>query len=111
MQCDQAAGTCPIKVPAPGFALVMLTDEAAAGSEPLATQTYATTAHTKTQNTATIDQGVLETSNGHSGKDREMGGSTSRGSANAAGGREVPGVAVLLAMLGGAGVLMKALRR
>ena len=111
VQCDQTAGTCPIKVPAPGFALVMMNDQAAAGSEPMATQTYSTTALTKTLNTATLASGVLETSNGHSGKDRLNGGSTSKGSANGARPSIAPSITVLVAMLLGASVLMKAFHR
>jgi len=77
------ANGCTIPVPAPGFALVFLDNTA----EPLkigqATQTFATTAHTKAHNTATYDPSVLATSNGHSGMDRDGFGSTSSGSVSA----------------------------
>ena len=81
IQCDQTAGTCTIPVPAPGFALVFLSQSAEQNSEPAATETFSTTAVTKTVNTATIDASVLATSNGHSGKDRKLG-STSKGSSS-----------------------------
>ena len=42
-----------------------------------ATKTFSTSAYTKTMNTARVPLGVLETSNGHSGVDREQLGSTS----------------------------------
>ena len=105
--CDTTAGTCLINVPAPGFALVMLSDSAAQNSEPQATQTYATTALTKTYNTATVDQSVLETSNGHTGKDRFLG-STSKGSSGA--GRAsgvIPSLTAVFAVLASVGVLYR----
>lgn len=110
--CDTTNNVCVIKVPAPSFALVMWTPDAEAGSEPAGTQTFSTTAVTKTANTATIDTSVLATSNGHSGKDRITGGSTSKGSSGA--GRAagvVPSLTVLVGMLAGAGVLMKTFTR
>ena len=79
--CDTAANTCTITVPAPGFALVFLNDKAFEDSTPSGnTLTFATTARTRTVNTATIDPKALETSNGHSGKDRVNMQSTSKGS-------------------------------
>ena len=79
--CDTANNTCTVRVPAPGFALVFLNDKAYTDSVPSGNVvTFATTAYTKTINTATIDPKVLETSNGHSGKDRVKMGSTSKGS-------------------------------
>ncbi|PSS11012.1 hypothetical protein PHLCEN_2v3308 [Hermanssonia centrifuga] len=112
VECDTTANVCPIRVPAPGFALVMMTDDSASGSEPTGTMTFATTALTKTANTATIDQSVLETSNGHSGKDRIIGGSTSKGSSGAGKAAGItPSVAVLVAMLAGAGMFMKVFSR
>ncbi|KAH8827233.1 hypothetical protein DL96DRAFT_1464492 [Flagelloscypha sp. PMI_526] len=54
--------TCSVQVPSPGFVLVFLNPDTA--KQPPA-QTYTTTALTKTQNTATVDPGVLATSNGH----------------------------------------------
>ena len=79
--CDAASNTCTVNVPAPGFALVFLSDKAYTDSVPSGeVVTFATTAYTRTINTATIDPKVLETSNGHSGKDRVKMGSTSKGS-------------------------------
>jgi hypothetical protein len=79
--CDATTNTCTVTVPAPGFALVFLNDQAYTDSTPSGpTTTFATTAFTKGINTATIDPQVLETSNGHSGKDRTGFSSTSKGS-------------------------------
>ena len=79
--CDTTTNTCTVTVPAPGFALVFLNDKAYTDSTPSGeTVTFATTAFTKTINTATIDPQVLKTSNGHSGKDRVNMRSTSKGS-------------------------------
>jgi len=79
--CDAASNTCTITVPAPGFALVFLNDQGYTDSTPSGdTITFATTAVTRTINTATVDPRVLETSNGHSGKDRTGMRSTSKGS-------------------------------
>ena len=79
--CDATTNTCTITVPAPGFALVFLNDQAYADSTPSGpTVTFATTAFTKTINTAAVDPQVLETSNGHSGRDRAYFRSTSKGS-------------------------------
>ncbi|KAG7447455.1 glycoside hydrolase family 79 protein [Guyanagaster necrorhizus] len=80
--CDQNANnTCLIPVPAPGFALVFLNDEAFTETAGASSMTFATTALTKTVNTATVDQAVLSTSNGHSGM-KDVLGSTSKGSQN-----------------------------
>ncbi|KAF9030078.1 hypothetical protein BDZ89DRAFT_1091658 [Hymenopellis radicata] len=46
----------------------------------VASTTFATSTYTKLDNTATIDQTVLETSNGHSGVDAQEFSSTSKGS-------------------------------
>ena len=79
--CDTTTNTCTVTVPAPGFALVFLNDKAFEDSTPSGnTITFATTARTKTVNTATIDPKALETSNGHRGKDRVKMQSTSKGS-------------------------------
>lgn len=82
VNCDQANNVCSIKVPAPGAALVFLTDSALSEVEEGKATTYPTTAQTKMYNTATIDPAVLATSNGHSGmgqKGKSLG-STSKGS-------------------------------
>ena len=79
--CDTGTNTCTVTVPAPGFALVFLNDKAYEDSTPSGnTLTFATTARTRTINTATIDPKALATSNGHSGKDRVDMTSTSKGS-------------------------------
>ncbi|EMD34954.1 glycoside hydrolase family 79 protein [Gelatoporia subvermispora B] len=77
--CDTGANACQVRVPAPGFALVFMTNDALEEATPTSTATFATTAYTKTMNTASIDPSVLATSNGHSGKDLQLG-STSSGS-------------------------------
>ncbi|GJE89063.1 glycoside hydrolase family 79 protein [Phanerochaete sordida] len=106
--CDTTAGTCTINVPAPGFALVYVSDTAVQDSEPAATATFSTTALTKTVNTATIDQSVLATSNGHSGKDRFTG-STSKGSSGASRAAGViPSLTAVFAVLATVGIFFKA---
>ncbi|KAJ7235652.1 glycoside hydrolase family 79 protein [Mycena rebaudengoi] len=85
--CDTTALTCSVKVPAPGFALVFLSDAAETETLGAPSTTFKTTALTRTQNTATVDPSILATSNGHGGSadplllDKGLG-STSRGSAN-----------------------------
>ncbi|KAI6017864.1 glycoside hydrolase family 79 protein [Pisolithus marmoratus] len=65
--CDEANGVCNVKVPAPGAALVFLSDQALEESDPGPTMTFPTTAYTKLHNTATVDPSVLATSNGNMG--------------------------------------------
>ncbi|KAJ4489869.1 glycoside hydrolase family 79 protein [Lentinula aciculospora] len=77
--CDQSAQVCSVSVPAPGAALVFLTDELTE-TEGAPSTTFATTTVTKTGNTATIDASVLATSNGRNGSSPL--GSSSKGSAN-----------------------------
>lgn len=89
-------GKCPVTVPAPGFALVFLSDDAM--NEPNPTATYATTAYTKVKNTATVDPVVLATSNGHSGLDTINLGSTSSGSNGAVTAAAVSGTVMLAAL-------------
>ena len=115
VQCDQASNTCQVRVPAPGFALVLMNDDAVAEATRYQnTETFATSAVTKLKNTATIDEAVLATSNGNRGMEN-MKGSTSFGSAhgyNAAPARAIlPSVVALLAMAAGAGVAMRAFWR
>ena len=73
-----ADNVCQVQVPAPGFALVFLTDNALSESTPKGPQTFATTAVTKTIHSATVDPSVLATSNGHNASNRQKLGSTSR---------------------------------
>ncbi|EPQ55987.1 glycoside hydrolase family 79 protein [Gloeophyllum trabeum ATCC 11539] len=109
INCDQGNNVCNVPVPAPGFALVFLSDSAYSDSAPSTTQTFSTTAVTKSINTATIASSVLATSNGHSGSDRKLG-STSKGSSGAVGmGARVPGAMALLAMAVGGIVVGRAL--
>ncbi|KIM41886.1 glycoside hydrolase family 79 protein [Hebeloma cylindrosporum] len=100
--CSSATGSsiCTIKVPAPGVALVFLTSETAAAPS----QTFSTTALTKTRNTATVAPSVLATSNGHSGMANELGSTSPGSNKNGAQGRGalVGGVmAMALAVLAG----------
>ncbi|KAG5642996.1 hypothetical protein DXG03_001773 [Asterophora parasitica] len=121
ISCNTGAKLCSIPLKAPSFALVFLYDPeqpdpllggSGSGSGAGDVVTFETTAFTKTVNTATVDPSVLATSNGQSAKERAQLGSTSSGSVNAAVGRAVvPGLAVLGAMLAGAGVVMAALVR
>lgn len=68
VQCKD--NVCQIQVPAPGFALVFLTDTAFTEVNPApgAVPTFSTTTFKTNANTATIDPSVLATSNGHGGK-------------------------------------------
>ncbi|KAJ6512844.1 glycoside hydrolase family 79 protein [Mycena sanguinolenta] len=70
--------TCNVQVPAPGFALVFLTDLPSDAETFGAVETFPTTALTKTINTASINPSVLATSNGQAGADFIEAG-TSRG--------------------------------
>ncbi|CAE6505796.1 unnamed protein product [Rhizoctonia solani] len=103
IQCDTAAGSCAITVKAPSIVLVFLNDQTLADSTPPSEgpQTFATTAATKIRNTATVDQAVLATSNGHGGGHYGGGilGSTSVGSVSSAWRMAVPG---MVAVVGGA---------
>ncbi|KAI5121572.1 hypothetical protein M0805_000752 [Coniferiporia weirii] len=85
-QCDTANNVCAVPMPAPAAAIVFLNSDALSESEPTATQTFATsTTETAAVNTATIDQAVLETSNGRGGGKWDSSGSTSFGSADSSG--------------------------
>ncbi|TFK99939.1 hypothetical protein BDV98DRAFT_623195 [Pterulicium gracile] len=82
-----ATSTCLVSVPAPGFALVYLTEDAIAAADRLGSQptaTYSTSAVDKARNTATVPPEVLATSNGHDAKSDAAGvgggGVTSKGS-------------------------------
>jgi len=110
VNCNQAANTCSVQVPAPGFALVFLSSSAFSESSPSSTKTFSTTSLTKTYNTATIPASVLATSNGHSGSTWQLS-STSKGSANGARAVAIPGVAALIAMICGAMAVRRVLTR
>jgi len=59
--------TCDVQVPAPGFALVFLTDISSDAETYPAVKTFSTTALTKTINTVSINPSLLATSNGQAG--------------------------------------------
>ena len=108
MSCDQGAGTCTVRVPAPGFALVELDGADTPGS----TATFATTAVAKHGMTVKLDPSAVATSNGHSGKNRPSGGTSHGGSSSGSSPLGLgPGVLTLLALGVGAGVLLRALLR
>ncbi|KAF8324445.1 uncharacterized protein EI90DRAFT_2934654 [Cantharellus anzutake] len=67
VQCNSNNG-CPVKVPAPGAALVFLSDQSVTESGPgTLTETFTTSVY-KYPNEPTIAQAVLATSNGRGGK-------------------------------------------
>ncbi|KAJ7090783.1 hypothetical protein B0H15DRAFT_884060 [Mycena belliarum] len=70
--CDAGAQTCTVVVPAPGFALVFLTEGSQTENGGLPSVTFATTARTRSHNTATVDPAVLSTSNGYRMRDHEL---------------------------------------
>ncbi|KAJ7669142.1 hypothetical protein B0H17DRAFT_1018163 [Mycena rosella] len=76
VNCDTTAQTCTVDVPAPGFALVFLTDAAFTENGGAPSVTFATTAQTKTHNTATVDPSVLSTSNGYRMSGHELAGTS-----------------------------------
>jgi hypothetical protein len=93
VNCDTTTQTCTIDVPAPGFALVFLTDDAFTEDKGMPTTTFPTTVHTKTRNTgtwylllcaavlirtnpATVDPSVLVTSNGYRMFEHELAGTS-----------------------------------
>lgn len=114
VQCDTNANTCQITVPAPGFALVFLSDQSLSESDPSSTQTFPTTTYTKTKNTVKVDPSVLQTSNGHRGISDHLG-STSKGSTKGSGAFGVadmlPSIIMLMAMVSGVMVVGRALVR
>ncbi|KAJ7114786.1 hypothetical protein C8R44DRAFT_740153 [Mycena epipterygia] len=94
--CDAGAQSCTVTVPAPGFALVFLTDDATTEDTGAPNITFATTARTKTHNTATVAPSVLATSNGNHMSANELGG-TSKPPPSAASRAQVP---LVLATIG-----------
>ncbi|KAJ7331317.1 glycoside hydrolase family 79 protein [Mycena albidolilacea] len=106
VQCNTTAQTCTVDVPAPGFALVFLTDDAFTESKGAASVTFPTTAQTKTKNTATVDPSVLSTSNGYRMADHPLAGTSKAPSAAPRGAQAslvavgVIGVTTVLAILG-----------
>ncbi|KAJ7064676.1 hypothetical protein C8F01DRAFT_771741 [Mycena amicta] len=76
VDCDATNKTCTITVPAPGFALVFLSDDAQTEDGGLPSTTFATTAKTKFRNTATVDPALMATSNGNRFSDHELAGTS-----------------------------------
>jgi hypothetical protein len=82
VNCDTTAETCTISVPAPGFALVFLNSDAAAGDiAGTSSMTFPTTALTKTKNTVTVNPTVLATSNGMMLSEHDLAGTSEAPSA------------------------------
>ncbi|KAG6838980.1 hypothetical protein C0991_006876 [Blastosporella zonata] len=74
--------------------------------------TFATSAYTKTINTVSVNQAVLATSNGHSGKDRMTPGSTTPSSNGCGGGLSLAyGLTVIFALAAGTGAMIMTLKR
>ncbi|CAE7142978.1 unnamed protein product [Rhizoctonia solani] len=110
IQCDPVTGQCPIPLKAPSLALVFLTEDALQQSspEPGATASFETSFMTKIRHTATVDQAVLETSNGRGGRGGHLVGSTSFGSVgNGAVGLDAPGMCLVLALIAGLSMLLR----
>ncbi|TEB33970.1 hypothetical protein FA13DRAFT_124465 [Coprinellus micaceus] len=113
IDCSVSENRCNIPLRAPSFAVVFMASDEVTGVGQ-ATATFATTAHTKARNTATVDPAVLATSNGHSYQDRKNLGSTSHGSVTGHGvpQRAISAVAILTSMaVGGAFILNGVFRR
>ena len=110
ISCDTSANTCQIPVPAPGVALVFLSSTAQGETDPSQTQTYSTTAVTKSANTVSINPSVLATSNGQSAKNRSLS-STSQGSSDAPRAVGAPGATLLATLVLGAWAIAGVLRR
>lgn len=88
-------------MPAPGFALVFLTDDSLSESDEGPTATFSTTAYTKMHGTATIDPSVLATSNGEKGIADTLSG-TSEGRRRSSALRSAQALPSLAAVLAGA---------
>ncbi|KAF8217162.1 glycoside hydrolase family 79 protein [Mycena galopus ATCC 62051] len=108
VQCDTSAQTCSVRIPAPGFALIFLTDTVYSESETASTLTFPTTVRTQTKNTVTVNPSVLATSNGNVAALNGIG-STSPGELNAGRSLQAPMVLSVLfsAIAMGAALLMK----
>jgi hypothetical protein len=83
VQCNQAANTCSIPVPAPAFALVFLTTDSLHAVSPTSTVTFPTSLTTNTGSNIYIDPSMLATAYGHSGMENVRG-ATSPGSLSGA---------------------------
>lgn len=94
--CNTAVNTCSIKVPAPGFALVFLSEPTLAQLG-VNQQTFATTVQqTRTINTVTVAPGALATSNGNRGEAQYMGSTSPQHPRNLAFGRSLPSMLTLV---------------
>jgi hypothetical protein len=71
INCNTAANSCTVPVPAPGFALVFLDSTSPALSIGQATETFKTSAFTQRHNTATFDGSTIALSQGRSGSTRQ----------------------------------------
>ena len=83
INCDQTANTCVIPVPAPGAALVFLSNEAQSADDPTKTQTYSTTSVTNRLATATVFPSAIAQSNGHRVADLPLSGTSQGGETTA----------------------------
>lgn len=72
VNCNTDDNTCQVKVPAPSFALVFLSDVALIAVSS-STLTFPTTAVTRTRNTVYIDPSLLANSNGDYGFQNKKG--------------------------------------
>jgi len=88
---------CQVKVPAPGFALVFLTDNAYTEDTPATPLTFSTTVTSKARVTVSVDPLLLATSNGHSGLELHLG-STSKETFTNGGLVFVPSTVALVAL-------------
>jgi hypothetical protein len=106
VQCDPSSG-CPVRVPAPGFALVFLTEAAFSEVDGATPRTFPTTANTATLNTVRVAPSVLATSNGHTnmGHRGDVTSPGSRGHTSASA-RTTPVLGVLASVVGGATLLL-----
>ncbi|KAI8996272.1 glycoside hydrolase superfamily [Trametes punicea] len=104
ISCNQGANTCQIPVPAPGAALVFISNDAQSSTDP-PTLTFSTTAVTKAVETLQVASSVLATSNGHSGKDLPLA-ATSKGSSGGANALGVPLALCLTSLVMGAALLL-----
>lgn len=115
INCDRASNTCVVPVKAPGFAMAFINADESEVAVSQATQTFATTAHTRLVNTIAINSASVAASNGHNGTARGKLRSTSeesrygrnRQSMNAATSLSLSVAFVVISMLTGAVVLLR----
>ena len=106
--CDQTTNACTIRVPAPGVALVFISDDAKSAVSSIDSQptaTFSTSVATRAQQTASIDPSVLATSNGMNGTYRGKGiYGTSKGNDGTAGG--IPYILVCVTLVAASFILL-----